>query len=301
MGYESRDKIPPRVTGLVHVVNEEERLARCLEGLAWCDEVLVVDSFSTDRTEEIARSYPNVRFLEHEYHGAAAQKNWALRRCRNEWTFVLDADEVCTAELRDELLERIAEPGAADAFVIRREVYFLDERIRFCGWHRDRVARVFRRDAARYEDKRVHARLMLLADGGRALDSCPTLDAVMPHYMVDSVSEYVERSMRYGRWSAASLWREGRRIGVHELALGPLWRFFRAYVLSLGFLDGARGLAFCTCQSLATFTKWATLWGWQRDEARGRRPDLPSFHDDVEAPFATDVHPTGTEAAVDDG
>jgi glycosyltransferase involved in cell wall biosynthesis len=272
--------LAPRVSGLVHVLNEERALARCLDGLTWCDEVLVIDSFSTDRTEEIARSYPNVRFLEHEYHGAASQKNWAIPQCRNEWVFVLDADEVCTPGLRDEMLTRIAAPGAPDGFVIRRTVYFLGKRIRFCGWRRDRVTRLMRRDAVRYEDKRVHARVRLLSDGSRGLDRFPTLEERMPHHMVESLSEYAERSMRYGRWAAATLWRKGKRTRVTELILGPAWRFFRSYVLMGGFLDGAHGLAFCSCQTLAVFTKWATLWGWQRDVARGREPDLPSFDDD---------------------
>ena len=267
----------PRVSGLVHCFNEEESIARCLAGLAWCEEVLVVDSFSTDRTEEIARSFPNVRFVQRAYHGAAEQKNWAIPRCRNEWVFILDADEVCTEALRDEILDRIARPDAAPAFVFYRSVFVLGRRIRFCGWRRDRVARLFRRDEARYEDKRVHARLLLTADGRRALDCCPALRERMPHHMVESLPEYVERSVRYGRWAAASLWRDGRRIRVHELVAGPLWRFVRSYLLNLGFLDGARGLAFCSCQALATYVKWATLWGWQRDVERGRVPDVPSF------------------------
>jgi glycosyltransferase involved in cell wall biosynthesis len=270
------------VSGLVHVKNEEARLAACLESLSWCDEILVVDSFSTDRTEEIARSFPNVRFVAHEYHGAAAQKNWAIPQCRGEWVFILDADERCPPALADEILERIGAPDPPPAFVLRRRVWMLGRRIRFCGWSRDHVARLFRRDEAVYENKRVHARLLLKRDGRQARHACPFLGEPIEHHMIDSLAEYVERSAKYGRWAAAQAWRDGRRIRVHELVAGPAWRFFRAYVLNGGFLDGAHGLAFCSAQALATYAKWATLWGWQREQALGREPDLPSFDDEPE-------------------
>jgi glycosyltransferase involved in cell wall biosynthesis len=278
----SSERAGPRVSGLVHVYNEEERLARCLESLAWCDEVLVVDAHSTDRSPEITRGFANVRLLQHEYHGAAAQKNWAIPRCRHEWVFVLDADEVCPPALADEIRRTVARADAAPAHVVRRRTWFLGRRIRYSGWQHDRVARLFRRDDALYDNRRVHARLLLRSDGRPALRTCPTMESPIDHHMVDSVAEYVERSRRYGLWGAAQCWRDGRRVSAARVVAGPALRFLRAYALYGGFLDGRAGLVFCGCQAVAVFSKWASLWGWQREAALGREPKLPSFDDDPE-------------------
>lgn len=270
----------PRVSGLVTTFNEEARVADCLASLAWCDEVLVVDSFSTDRTEEIARSFPNVRFVQHAYHGAAAQRNRFIPSCRNRWIFLVDADERCSEALRDEILERVADPSAPDAFVVRRDVWFLDHRLRFSGWRNDRVARVFKRDECRFQNRRVHPQLVTRRDPRPAIRTCPVLRSRMEHRMVDSVAEYVERSRKYGYWAAAQDWRDGRRTRLRQVIDGPIWRFFRQYVLKGGFLDGAPGLVFCACQAMATFSKRATVWGWQHGAKRGVAPVLPSFDDD---------------------
>ena len=96
-------KIRPRISAIVTTFNEEEHVAACLESVAWCDEILVVDSYSTDRTVELAEGFEKVRLFQHEYHGGAAQKNWALQRARHEWILIFDADERCTPELRDEI------------------------------------------------------------------------------------------------------------------------------------------------------------------------------------------------------
>jgi glycosyltransferase involved in cell wall biosynthesis len=271
----------PRVSGLVIVLDGQARLAACLASLSWCDEILVVDSFSTDRTEAIARSFPNVRFVQHAYHGAGPQRSWAIPQCRHPWVIALDHDEVCSPALRDEVLEAIARPDAPDAYVVRRAVWFLDRRIRHCGWHRDRVARVFRRDECRWQNRRVHARLVTRRDPRPAVHHCPVLRNPLEHHMVDSVAEYVERSRKYGYWAAAQDWRDGKRTRLRQVIDGPLWRFFRTYVLLGGFLDGAPGLVFCACQAMATFSKRASLWGWQYNAARGVEPDLPSFEPDA--------------------
>jgi glycosyltransferase involved in cell wall biosynthesis len=279
-----REEASPRpgVSGLVLTKNEERRIGACLQSLAWCDEVLVVDSYSDDRTEEIARARGNVRVVQHEYIAAAAQRNWAIPQCRHEWVFVLDADEVCPAGLRDEVLATIAQPAPEAAYVVRRRVFFLDRLVRFSGFQRDRVGRLFRRDAALYSNRRVHPRLLLRRDGRPVIRTCPWLKHRIDHYMVDSMAEYVERSAKYGKWAGAQAWRDGRRISAAWLFVGPAWRFFRSYVLKGGFLDGAPGLAFCTGQALGTYAKWAALWGWQVEERDGREPGLPAFDDDPE-------------------
>ena len=151
----------PPISALVTTYNEERHIADCLASLDWCDEVLVVDSFSTDRTPEIVRGCERARFVQRTYYGSASQKNWAMDQTQNEWVLILDADERCTPELRAEIeaLFQAGEP-AQDAYTIKRRVFFLGKVIRFSGWQHDRVVRLLRRDAGRYPNRRVHADML---------------------------------------------------------------------------------------------------------------------------------------------
>ncbi len=264
----------PRVTGVVTSFNEEHNIAACIESLMWCDEIILVDSFSTDRTPEIASSYAKVHLYQRTYYGAGAQKNWALQRVTGDWVFLLDADERCTPELRDEVEDLLASGPESNAYTINRDVFFLGKQIKYSGWQRDRVARLFKRGTAYYENRRVHS---LLHVTGPA----PILKSPMEHHMVDqSFDEYAFRLAKYGYWGAAQCWRDGVRCNAMEVALRPTWRFLRTYFIQLGILDGGRGLVFCLLQSYSTYMKFATLWGWQVNEARGIEPNLPEFDDE---------------------
>jgi len=264
----------PSVTGVITSFNEEHNIADCIESLEWCDEIILVDSFSTDRTPEIAQSYEKVRFFQRPYFGAGAQKNWALQHVRHDWVILLDSDERCTPELREEVVALLTAGPEHDAYTMNRDVFLLGKRIRFSGWQHDRVARLFRRGTAYYENRRVHS---LLHTSGEA----PILDHPIEHHMVErSFDEYAFRLAKYGYWGAAQCWRDGVRSSALEVFLRPAWRFFRTYILQLGILDGARGLVFCLLQSYSTYMKFAILWGWQANDERGIPPKLPEFDDE---------------------
>jgi glycosyltransferase involved in cell wall biosynthesis len=267
-------RVRPKVSGLVTCFNEEHNIGDCIESLQWCDEIIVVDSFSTDRTPEIVRSFDKVRFFQRTYYGAGAQKNWALRHVRFPWVFLLDSDERCTPELRDEIEELLAGNPRHLAYTINRNVYFLGKRIKFSGWQRDRVSRLFKTGTAYYENRRVHS---LLHTTGEA----PILNHPMEHHMVDlSFDEYAFRLTKYGYWGAAQGWRDGDRPGALAVALRPLWRFVRTYIVQLGILDGARGLVFCALQAFSAYMKYSILWAWRVNAERGIEPSLPEFDDE---------------------
>lgn len=274
-GAPSREKISVLVT----TFNEEANIGACLESLLWCDEILVVDSFSTDRTPEIitelADGHEDLRLVQRTYFGSAAQKNWAMDQTKHPWILIFDADERCTTELRDEL-EALLEKGPNyDAYTIHRRVFFLGKVIRFSGWQNDQVVRLIRRGHGRYPNRRVHADM---ATSGPA----PRLKRSMDHYMVDDFHEYVLRIVKYSHWGAAQGWIEGKRPGVPEVLGRTAWRFIRTYLLQLGVLDGMRGLVFCMLQAYGTYMKWSILWGWRVNEARGIAPSLPTFDDNEE-------------------
>lgn len=263
----------PAVSAIVTTFNEEQNIAACIESLLWCDEIFVVDSFSSDRTPEIARRYEKVRFLQRTYFGSASQKNWAIDQVENDWILIFDADERCTPALQKEIESVLAGNPQHEAYTIKRRVYFLDQVIRFSGWQHDRVVRLIRKGAARYPNRRVHADMVFRG-------TAPVLKSPMEHYMADSLDEYARRIEKYSFWGAAQNWRDGRKSGFTHVFGRSIWRFARTYIFQLGILDGMHGLVFCMLQSYGTYLKWALLWGWHINAARGRMPALPIFDDD---------------------
>ncbi len=265
----------PRLSAIVTTFNEEAHIAGCIESLLWCDEILVVDSFSTDRTPEICRGYDKVRFFQRTYFGSASQKNWAMDQVTNEWILIFDADERCTPKLQQEIVELLVSGPRHEAYTIRRRVYFLDRLIRFSGWQHDQVVRLVKTGSARYPNRRVHADMITRGPA-------PLLRNPMEHYMTDSLDEYVRRIEKYSFWGAAQNWKEGKKSGPVQVFGRSIWRFFRTYIFQLGILDGMHGLVFCMLQSYGTYLKWALLWGWHVNAARGRKPPLPIFDDNEE-------------------
>jgi glycosyltransferase involved in cell wall biosynthesis len=263
-----------KVSGVITSFNEEHNVAACIESLDWCDEIILVDSFSTDRTPEIARGYDKVRFFQRTYYGAGAQKNWAMKHVAHDWIFLLDSDERCTPALRAEVEALLAAGPAHDAYMVNRNVYMLGRRIRYSGWQHDRVARLFKRGTAYYENRRVHSVL-------HTAGVTPILKSPIEHFMVErSFDEYAFRLAKYGYWNAAQCWRDGQRTSAAEVLLRPAWRFARTYLMQFGVLDGALGLVFCLLQAYSTYMKFAILWGWQVNAARGIPPALPAFDED---------------------
>jgi len=253
----------PKISAVITSFNEEHNIANCIESLLWCDEIILVDSYSTDGTPEVAQKYDKVRFFQRNYFGAGAQKNWAMQHVQHDWIFLLDSDERCTPKLQNEVVNLLAAGTEHTAFMMNRNVYILGKRIRFSGWQHDRVARLFRKGAAYYENRRVHS---VLHTSGET----PILENAIEHYMVDrSFDEYAFRLAKYGYWNAAQCWRDGDRTSALEVLLRPAWRFFRTYIWQLGILDGSIGVIFCLLQSYSTYMKFAILWGWQKNNDRG--------------------------------
>jgi len=258
---------------IITTFNEEVNVADCIESVLWADEILVVDSFSRDRTVEIAKGYP-VQVLQREYFGSAAQKNWAIDRTTKEWVFIVDADERVPAPLAGEILRTLADPPATvNGFAIRRENIFVDRVIQHSGWSTDTVIRLFRRDKGRYPNRRVHADLAVEGP-------TPLLKNAFMHYTFRSFDQYFDKFLKYAEWGAAQAYREGRSVGVTQIAGRPLWRFLRTYVIQLGFLDGLHGLVLCTLQAFGVFLKYARLWEYRLRAKRGEVIQLPAFDED---------------------
>jgi glycosyltransferase involved in cell wall biosynthesis len=206
--------VRPRLTAIVTTHNEEVNIQACLESLSFVDEVLLVDSFSTDRTLAVARAVPGVKMqiVQREYFGSAAQKNWAMDQVSTPWILVVDADERVPEALAKEI-QAILEAGPrARHYFLRRQNFFLGRLIRHSGWSTDKVVRLFERGAARYPNRRVHADLTTHG-------ATPTLTHPMIHETYRSLSQALEKLHRYATWAAADAYRAGRSPGIVELLI----------------------------------------------------------------------------------
>jgi glycosyltransferase involved in cell wall biosynthesis len=243
----------PKLTALIPCYNEAGNIEDCLRSVSFADEVLVVDSFSTDGTPDLARGLCT-RLLQHEYVNSATQKNWAIPLAAHEWVLVVDADEQVTPELRAEITELLAGEPECDGYRIYRRNHFFGHPIRYCGWQSDDVLRLFKRDGCRYLDREVHADVMV--DSGKV----GVLSGRLLHFTYRSMDQYLEKFGRYTTWAAGDLRTQGKRATVFRLLVRPAWRFFRQFVLRGGFLDGRPGLVLCGLSAMSVFTKYAKLW-----------------------------------------
>jgi glycosyltransferase involved in cell wall biosynthesis len=258
--------LPPRekLTVIIPAFNEETNIAACMDSVAWADEVFVVDSFSTDKTPEIAAAR-GARLVQHEYVNSATQKNWAIPQATHSWVMIVDADERVTPELRDEILRELESPSA-DGYDIRRENYFMGKRVRFCGWQSDTCLRLFRRDKSRYQDRQVHADVIVDGAVGK-------LQGKLIHETFRSFDQYMKKFDRYTTWAAGDRAKRTQSVGFAHLGLRPAGRFLKQYVLKLGFLDGKTGLIICSLAAYSVFMKYAKLWEMRERESRnGKGP-----------------------------
>jgi len=237
---------------LIPTKNERPNAAACIASVRWAEEVVVVDSGSTDGTLEIARAAAD-RVLEHEYVNSAAQKNWALPQLTHRWVLIVDADERVTPALRAEIERVLADPARADGYWIRRDNRFIGKPIRGAGWQRDKVLRLFDRTKGAYRPLHVHAEVEV---NGR-VDS---LRERLEHDTYRNLDQYFEKFLRYTRWSAADLKARGVRASGARLFLRPIGRFLRQYVLEGGFRYGRHGLVLCMLAAFSVFTKYARRW-----------------------------------------
>ena len=264
------------VTALIHTLNERDYIEECVRSVEWADEIYVVDSFSTDGMVEFVREkFPRVRLEQREYLGAAAQKNYAIDRAAHDWIFVIDADERVTPKLRDEILRTLEGPLDLWAYSVGRRNFMLGKPVRFSGLQRDRVTRLFHRGHARYPNKRVHADLLVDGATGR-------LEQKMDHFYIRSFDHMIAKMTRYADWGAAQMFIEGKTTSAAGIIGHTAAKFFRDFIINLGFLDGARGVVSVGMHVYYTFWKYAKLWEFTQLKRLGKPVPLPKLDQEEE-------------------
>lgn len=242
-------------------LNEETNIGPCLESVRWADEIIVLDSGSTDRTVSIAERYTK-RIFPVKWEGFGQTRNLGLKHAQGEWILWLDADERVTPELAREIQDiLIRNESAVSGYAIARRAYFLGKWIRHCGWYPARVTRLFRKTRATFTTTRVHE--------GIAIEGPvrPSQNDIV-HLTDPDLEHYFNKFNKYTTLAAEELLEAGRRASLFDLFIRPPFTFVKMFVLRLGLLDGLHGFILCVLSSAYVFVKYAKLWQLQR--ARGR-------------------------------
>ncbi|MCC8166450.1 MAG: glycosyltransferase family 2 protein [Planctomycetes bacterium] len=242
------------VTAFIMTLNEEEMLPRCLKRLTWADEILVVDSHSTDKTVDIAQSF-GARIIARDFAGFGPTTNFGQDEAKSDWIFHVDADELVTTRLQKAVQDTVAANPPEDIFSVHLDSVVFGRRLKSSSWSGE-YPRLWRRGALRFEGAVHPQRIISGKMGGR-------LDGVMLHYPYRSVAKYFEKSESYSNLWALKAKDKGRRSGLAKATVSGAWRVFHDYFIRGGIRDGRVGLLLAMAGGMHTFTRHIKLWGME--------------------------------------
>jgi glycosyltransferase involved in cell wall biosynthesis len=238
-----------KISATIITFNEERNVARVIESLRCCDEILVLDSGSNDRTVEIAKKL-GARVVEASWHGYAAQKNIAAELAAHDWILALDADESLSEALEAEIWQIKKAGPRYDGFTVPRLAQYLGRWILHSGWHPDRKVRLFNKRKAKWVGEFVHESVVVDGPVGH-------LNSNLLHFTCNSLSEHLRTMDRYTTLAAQEIAAREQNVGFAKLLFDPPWTFFRTYVMKAGFLDGVEGLTIAYMAALYNFVKYS--------------------------------------------
>ncbi len=242
------------LSAVIITFNEERNIDRCLtslEGIA--DELIVVDSFSTDRTEAICKEH-GVKFIQHAFEGHIEQKNFALAQASYDYVISLDADEAITPKLRESILA-IKDDWSHDAYSFNRLTNYCGHWVRYCGWYPDKKLRIWNRQKGRWGGVNPHDKVVL--DKGASLKH---LKGDLEHWSFYTSEQHMRQIRYFTDISSKAAFAKGKRSSLLKMFYKPSFKFFQSYFLKLGFLDGYYGLVICINSTYAKYLKYAKLY-----------------------------------------
>jgi len=242
-----------KITALIPTGNEIHNIEAVIASVDFADEILVVDSYSTDGTFEKATELAS-RVIRREYQYSASQKNWAIPQATHEWILLVDADERVTPELKEEIIEILKNPKEnVVAYWVGRNNHFMGESVNYSGWRNDSVIRLFKRGFCKYDDKHVHAEIIANGTVGK-------LKNKLYHNTYITFDKYIEKMNRYATWQAKDYDKKMGRLTPYHFILKPFWGFFKHYIIQSGFRDGVVGLTIGYIQGYVIFMRYVKLW-----------------------------------------
>ncbi len=249
-----------KLSVIIITKNEAEGIRACLKSVAWADEIIVVDSGSTDGTVEICREFTDKVYVK-DWPGFGPQKNRALDLATGEWVLSLDADERVPAELRAEIIDAIRTPDSRHAFRMPRLSSYCGRFMRYGGWWPDYVTRLFRRKKGRFSDDLVHERVIVNGRIG-------TLRSHLIHLTYENLEEVLEKVNTYSTSGALSASHRNKKGSFGKAVFRGLWAFIRTYLLRAGFLDGREGFMLAVSNAEVTYYRYLKLMYLQQQASR---------------------------------
>lgn len=253
------------ISACIITMNEEKNIRRCLESVKWCDEIVIMDSYSSDRTIEICREYTD-KIYQHEWMGYVGQRNLVRRKADCEWVLYLDADEEISPALQDEILhEREGAFSEYLGYQFPRRVQYLGRWITHGEWYPDIKLRLFKRVKGRSVGSEPHD--YVVVDG-----NVKTLKNPINHYTYVDIADHIKTVNHFTSIAAVEKYNRGERHSWLDILFRAKWRFIRGYILKRGFLDGKRGFLIASINTLGVIVKYAKLWELILNESESGQP-----------------------------
>ncbi|MCB0749128.1 MAG: glycosyltransferase family 2 protein [Ignavibacteriae bacterium] len=236
-----------KISATLIVKNEEKNIARCLKSLSWVDEIVVVDSYSTDRTVEICNEY-NCKVIQTAWLGFGKTKKFAVDNASHDWILSIDADEEVTPELQKKIKELLVKPYYK-GYYIKRKSFYLGKEVKHCGWNKDYPVRLFNRNFGNFNDKEVHESIKIKSEKSKIHE--PLL-----HYTYQTIASHIEKVNRYSSLAAEELIKKEKYYSVFSAVIFGIVRFIKMYFIQLGFLDGRIGFILCYNSAFSVYLKY---------------------------------------------
>lgn len=245
--------INPKISALAIILNEEDNIREYLRNMSFADEIIVVDSFSNDTTLDIIRNdFPHVRIVQRPFDDFSSQRNFAIDLATNDWITFFDADERVTETGILEIKDRVASNPEEVAFWVKRTFYYSEKPMFYGGQNQDRAIRLFRKSKCRYSDKLVHEQLIV--DGKTA-----NLQEIIHHYSFKNKADFLGKRLQYSQLRAQELYRKNRKPNAFHFYVKPAFRFFKHYIIELGFLNGSQGISLARIMSQHVYMRYVYL------------------------------------------
>lgn len=241
------------LSALIITYNEEKHIEEVLKDIDFADEIVVVDSYSTDKTVALVNASPKAKLVQHAFVDYSSQRNFAIECAINPWILFIDADERFTDELKEEVIETIQQQETASAYLFYRIFMFENTKINFSGWQTDKIFRLFKKDKAKYVTERlVHEKLKVNGKVGK-------LKHKLIHYSYTDYESYKGKMVSYGKLKAIEEYAKGIHPNFYHFYLHPAYKFLYQFIVRLGFLDGRKGLTICYLNALSVYVRYREL------------------------------------------
>ena len=240
-----------KITAIIPTLNEEIHIVAAIKSVSFADEIIVIDSFSTDKTLVLAENY-NVKIIKRKFDDFSSQKNFAIEQAKYDWIYILDADERVTFKVQKEIIEAVKNPKDFVGFYLRRTFYFSGKKVHYSGFQRDKVIRLFLKKHCKYVGL-VHEKIVAQGKLGFFRHK-------IDHFSYRNFDHYISKMNHYGAIRAKELHNSGIKVNLFHVLIKPPARFFIHFFMRLGFLDGFTGFLVAKTQAYGVLTRYIKLW-----------------------------------------